>query len=285
MLAIGKDKVEDLFELAPGICLATKRERVDSYDFDFRNYFPVRTILGEVKSSLILRIGAIHNYQQVYDYFAERGLHLVNSIEQHNNVSLLPNWYRSLQGFTPRSRVFEDIPTYDQLKEDFVFPIFIKGERQTNKHRKELCIAESRSDFEKISNAWKTDPILSWQKMIVREFVDLIPIEAETERQLQKSFEIRVFVWYGNIISFGQYWDSKNKIYIDKNDEDKISELTKMVYERLMTPFMVIDFAKKTNKEWIIIELNDAQESGYAMNAKINLWTRLIETGQGKTMF
>lgn len=279
MLEIGRDKVEDLFELSAGISIATKLEHVISYDFEFRKYFRVNTIFGGTKSNLILRIGAIHDYEKVYNYFAELGLNLINTVEEHNKISLLPNWYKEIQGLTPMSRVFENIPTYNQIKEDFEFPIFIKGERQTNKHRKELCIAENRDDFEKISSIWKTDPILNWQKMIVREFVDLIPIEEEIVGQIKKAFEVRAFVWYGNVISFGQYWDSKNRIQIDESDERKIKEFTQFVYKRLLVPFMVIDFAKKSTNEWIIIELNDAQESGYAMNPKINLWTKLIEIG------
>lgn len=279
MLKIGKDKIEDLFEITTGISVATKWENVNSYDFDFRNYFQVNTIIGQTKSNLILRIGAINDYEAIYNFFLETGLQLINSVEEHNSISLLPNWYGEIKEFTPRSKVFEMLPAYQQIEVDFAFPIFIKGERQTNKHKKELCIAENRSDFEKISTAWKTDPILGWQKMIVREFVDLMPIEKEVTSQLKKSFEIRVFVWFGYILSIGQYWESENRIQLSRIDEKRIKELTAIVFKKLSIPFMVIDFGKTTNNEWIIIELNDAQESGYAMNSKINLWNNLIEIG------
>ena len=279
MIESEKDRIEDLFELTTEISVATKRENVGSYDFDFRNYFQVKTIIGETKSNLILRIGAINDYENVYNYFAETGLNLINSVEEHNKISLLPNWYENIKEFTPRSKVFETLPTFEQIKDDFKFPIFIKGERQTNKHKKELCIAENRSEFENILIAWKTDPILNWQKMIIREFVELKPIEKNLANQLQKSFEIRVFVWFGQILSIGQYWESDNRVQLDRIDENKIKELTEIVFNKLIVPFMVIDFGKTVKNEWIIIELNDAQESGYAMNSKIHLWNNLIELG------
>lgn len=282
MLEIEKDSIEDLFELTDGISVATKRTNVNVYDFDFRNYFQVKTIIGEIQSNLILRIGAIHDYEKVYNYFASNGLNLINSIEEHNKISLLPNWYEDIKEFTPRSSIFETLPTYKQISESYEFPIFLKGERQTNKHKKELCIANNKSDFEQIIMAWKTDPILSWQKLIVREFVDLKPIEKEVSDQLKKSFEVRVFVWFGQILSIGQYWESENRIQLDKIDEMKIKEITDIVYRKLLVPFMVVDFGKTINNEWIIIELNDAQESGYAMNAKINLWNNLIEINGSK---
>jgi hypothetical protein len=279
MIEIGKDKIEDLFELTPAISVATNRAHVNSYDFDFRNYFQVKTIIGATKSNLILRIGAIHDYEGVYNFFAAMGLKLINSVEEHHKVSLLPNWYGYIKELTPRSKVFDTLPTFEQVSNDFTFPIFIKGERQTNKHKKELCIAENRSDFENILMAWKTDPILNWQKMIVRAFVDLKPLEKELPHQLKKSFEIRVFVWFGQILSIGQYWESEHRIQLDSIDENKIKALTEIVFNKLLVPFMVIDFGKTVNNEWIIIELNDAQESGYALNHKINLWNNLIQFG------
>lgn len=277
MIEIDKDSVEDLFELSSEISVATKRVNVSAYDFDFRNYFQVKTIIGDTASKLILRIGAINDYEKVFHYFADAGLYLINSVEEHNKVSLLPHWYEAIKEFTPRSVVFETLPTYEQIKDEFKFPIFLKGERQTNKHKKELCIAANRNEFENILVAWKTDPILNWQKMIVREFIDLKPIEKEIPNQLKKSLEIRVFVWFGKILSVGQYWESENKIQLDGKDHNKIQEMAEMVFNKLNVPFMVIDFGKTIDNQWIIIELNDAQESGYALNTKVALWSKLIE--------
>jgi hypothetical protein len=229
---------------------------------------------------MILIFGAIANYEKVYTYFAETGLSLINSVDEHYKIALLPNWYSQIQELTPKSKVYTVPPSYEQVLEDFTFPIFLKGERQTNRHKKELCVAENRSDFERILAAWQTDPILNWQKMIVRAFVNLMPIEKTTSlHQLQKSFEIRVFVWFGTILSMGQYWESEHKIQLNKTDQTKIQELTAIIYKKLLVPFMVIDFGKTLQNEWIVIELNDAQESGYAMNSKLNLWTNLIEAG------
>jgi hypothetical protein len=237
----------------------------------------VRTIVGEKDADLILRIGAIHDYNKVYDYFLESGLKLINSKEEHSLVSLLPNWYERISALTARSFVFDTLPIAVVIESHFEYPLFLKGERQTNKHKKELCIAENRSELEYILEQWKGNPILHWQKLIVREFIQLQPIETSKNNALQKSFEIRVFVWYGKILSIGQYWDSKNKIALSKNDEIKVNELTETICSRVNVPFMVIDYGKTINDEWIVIELNDAQESGYASNSKLSLWSKIRE--------
>ena len=64
MTKIEKDRFEDLFKLISEVSIATKRENVSSYDFDFRNYFEVKTIIGET------------------------GLKLINSVEEHNKSNL-----------------------------------------------------------------------------------------------------------------------------------------------------------------------------------------------------
>jgi hypothetical protein len=278
MFEIEKDRVEDLFELSSTVSVATTKQNVSSYDFDFRRYFQVRTIIGEKESNLILRIGAINDYEKVYDFFLESGLKLINSKEEHQLVSLLPNWYERIKDLTPKSFVFDTLPNADLIEQHFLYPIFIKGERQTNKHKKELCIAENKSDLERIVTDWNNDPILHWQKLIVREFVRLQPIETNQPNQLQKSLEVRVFVYFGNILSIGQYWESENKIQLNTTDENIIQELSEVIYSRIPVPFMVIDFGKTIENDWIVIELNDAQESGYALNSKIKLWNNLLET-------
>lgn len=279
MIEAGKDKIEDLFSVSDEICIATTVQNVPLYDFDFRQFFQVRSVFGEKKSILILRIGAIHDYEKVFHHFEALGLTLIHSIEQHNCVSYLPNWYPLLHEFTPASKTFETIPDFTQVEANFQYPVFLKGERQTHKHKKDLCVAESRSDFERICLAWKSDPVLQWQRMIVREFVELMPVESDEPHQLRKAVEVRTFVWFGTIAGKGQYWESNQRIVLSTTDEARITELARWVYARLAIPFMVIDFAKTLSGEWIIIELNDAQESGYAMTSKIGLWNSILEMG------
>jgi hypothetical protein len=277
MIKIGHDKVEDLFEIQQGICIATTKQDVNTYDFDFRSYFEVTSVIGTKKSNLILRIGAIHDYVSVYSFFIESGLKLINSIEEHQLVSLLPNWHERISALTPRSMVYETLPSAAQIEQDFDYPIFLKGERQTHKHLKSLCIAENKDELKYILDQWKEDPILHWQRLIVRAFIKLQPIEITRPGELQKSFEIRVFVWFGNILSIGQYWESEYKIELSKNDETSIRALTEIIYSKISVPFMVIDFGKILNNDWIVVELNDAQESGYALNSKMQLWSKLKE--------
>ena len=46
---------------------------------------------------------------------------------------------------------------------------------------------------------------------------------------------------------------------------------------RINLPFVVIDVAQSITGEWIVIEFNDAQESGYAAMSPFGLWQNLID--------
>jgi hypothetical protein len=46
---------------------------------------------------------------------------------------------------------------------------------------------------------------------------------------------------------------------------------------RLRVPFVMVDFAKAADGRWIVIECNDAQESGYASIPPQALWQRVLE--------
>jgi ATP-grasp domain, R2K clade family 3 len=45
----------------------------------------------------------------------------------------------------------------------------------------------------------------------------------------------------------------------------------------LNLPFVVIDIAQTRTGEWIAIECNDAQESGYAAISPFSLWQNIID--------
>ena len=58
---------------------------------------------------------------------------------------------------------------------------------------------------------------------------------------------------------------------------DEILKLTDWAAERLEVSFPAIDVAKTAAGEWIIIEVNDAQKSGFVGINPIILWNHTIE--------
>lgn len=52
------------------------------------------------------------------------------------------------------------------------------------------------------------------------------------------------------------------------------------VARRLDVPFLVVDAAQRRDGSWVIIETNDAQESGYCGVSPVALWRAIVEAEQ-----
>lgn len=252
------------------------------YDFDFTQWFPFRIRRGESPGVVAVgRIGAFEDYNRQHNAFANRGIRLIHSPEEYQRASELSGWYPLLEDITPRSCVFEERPSAAEVASQFAFPLFVKGARQTSRHQRRLCIAESAADWESIMAAYASDTILSWQPVVVREFVPLRPVgqanrDGDHDR-VPRSFEFRTFWWKGQLVGAGRYWwEGKTYSWTDEERRDALA-IAQEAARRVNVPFLVVDVAMTATGEWIVIECNDAQESGYAGIAPIGLWQRIID--------
>jgi hypothetical protein len=58
---------------------------------------------------------------------------------------------------------------------------------------------------------------------------------------------------------------------------NKVTELAITVAKRLNVTFPCSNIAKIEEGKWIVIEVNDAQESGYAGVSPVYMWQKIIE--------
>ena len=271
-----------LIEINGTVCVAYQKTNFDIYDFDFRQYFESKPVITNNPLPVVLRMGAIDNYEGLCNVLMEYDLCLINSNTQHEMASLLPNWYPKIKEFTPRSVWYETLPTAATILEDFTFPVFLKGERQTNRHSKGMSIANNLADLENILHYWKQDTILGWQRLICREFVKLKKIAEPAGDKIQPSKEFRIFLWKNIIVGIGHYWTEFEKIELTASETTHITNLAEEISKIVDVPFLVVDVAQKADGEWIVIELNDGQESGYAGVNKLQLWQKIIDIERNK---
>lgn len=249
---------------------------VSAYDFNFDLHFvcdhPYR-IEGE--ELCVLRIGPIADYAAEFNDKLEMGLRLVNSPIEHALASELENWYPLLKGLTPRTQVFDALPSADDIESNFQWPVFMKGSRQTSKHNPDLSVIKSRSHYEVASQQYLRDAILHWQKPVIREFVPLIPVAGNVAGKVQPSIEYRSFWWRGECVGWGRYWYQVAPY--ECVDAEVGLAVAQQAAARLNVPFLVIDFAKAADGHWIVIECNDAQESGYVGIPPQKLWQQVLK--------
>ncbi len=267
----------DFHNLESTIWIANKVLNVPTYDFQFEPIF--KTNRPRIQNDVIVtgRIGAIDDYENVYNKLLNYGYKLINNPNQHQLASELEFWYPILKEFTPKSKVYETFPSIEEFLEDFKFPIFIKGNRQTAKHNPELSVAKSINDFQRISIAYQNDPILNWQKIVIREFIELKPLKVSAIDKVQISFEFRTFWWKQELVGAGHYWSQYLDYDWTTDQKQEAINLAKNAVQLLDVPFLVIDLALTAENQWIIIECNDAQESGYCGINPLSLWKEIVK--------
>ncbi len=252
-----------------------------SYDFDFRNHFDCKSVFAQTDAPVLLHIGAVENYAEVEKAVVEMGMKLLIPEQEHLKYSTIERWYPMIQERTPFTRVYDALPSLDKLGADFSFPIFVKGNRQTSRHDRSKCIIETAEAYEKLQQEWNRDSILSWQKVAVREYVPLQPVQAESyPGQVPISYEFRFFYANGRCVGYGQYWHTDSPYTLQPEDYEAALSTADWAAERLGVVFAAIDLAKTASGQWIIIEVNDGQESGFAELNPISLWNRVISTLQ-----
>lgn len=275
-----RDFSDDFFSIG-NIALLTRVTRNDAYDFNFRDHFDCRSVVADTDLPVLLHIGAIEDYARVEKTLAGMGMRLLVSEQEHLRCSLIEKWYPVIKSHTPFTIVYDELPDLDELAAHFSFPVFVKGNRQTSRHEKTKCIIENAEDYERLRDEWKQDPILAWQKAAIREYVPLQAIDAEPyPGQVPISCEFRFFYYAGQCMGYGPYWHTRPAYSMTPEDEKKAFALTDWAAYVIPASFIAIDIAKTASGEWIIIEINDAQESGFAELNPLPLWESTIQAMQ-----
>ena len=270
--------ISDDFFTIGNIAILYRQTGNDVYDFNFRNNYECRSIVSEVEAPVLLHIGAVENYADIEAMFEEFGMKLLISEAEHLRCSTIEKWYPVLKDKTPFTKIYDEIPPLDELLQEFSFPVFIKGNRQTNRHKKSQCIIESADQYEYLQKEWNNDSILSWQRVAVREYVPLHVIDKDSYPDMVPiSYEFRFFYYEGKCMAYGPYWYMGKQYALTDNELNEVLKLTDWAAQRLEVRFPSIDVAKTALGEWIIIEVNDAQESGYVGANPLVLWNNTIE--------
>ncbi len=159
------------------------------------------------------------------------------------------------------------------------WPVFVKSARQTSHHSRSLSIIDGPASFKNAMKIYQNDSILRWQQVVCREFVPLRPVQGSKDPafdRIPSSFEFRTFWWKGQLVGFGPYWWDVKPYRITTEERRDAEAIAKEAATLVRVRFLVVDVAQTTEGKWIVIECNDAQESGYAGVSPIGLWQNII---------
>ncbi|WP_375771952.1 ATP-grasp domain-containing protein [Archangium gephyra] len=268
---------EDLLLVEDTLWMLTAPTGQGIYDFPFDRFFACRHPYQLPERLVaVARAGAWNDYAGRYRELAAEGIHLVHSPEQHLLASELPHWYPRLEGLTPRSLWFDELPDAETVGRELGWPVFVKGERQTSRHRKSLSILEGPEDFRRAMEEYARDRILHWQRVVCREFRPLRRVEEGAPDRIPSSFEFRTFWWRGELVGWGHYWWQGSPYAASAEEQQAALAVAREAVRRLAVPFLVVDVAQEVSGRWLVIECNDGQESGYAGISPFTLWRNIL---------
>ncbi|MCP3062090.1 ATP-grasp domain-containing protein [Myxococcus sp. K38C18041901] len=271
-------KGEDLLQVEEALWVLTAPTGQGIYDFGFDAFFACRRPYQLPESlEVVARVGVWNDYAERYRELAAEGVRLVHSPEQHLLATELPHWYPKLEDLTPRSVWFDARPDAKTVEARLGWPVFVKGERQTSRHRKSLSIIEGPEQFTEAMAAYAKDPILHWQRVVCRELRPLRRVEEGAPDRIPSSFEFRTFWWRGELVGWGPYWWQGSSYTMNEAEQREALWLGREVARRLALPFLVVDVAQEVSGRWVVIECNDGQESGYAGVSPFALWRNILE--------
>ena len=89
-----------------------------------------------------------------------------------------------------------------------------------------------------------------------------------------------MFFWKQKLVGYGKYWCLGSDYSLSSEDEEQALAIAYEAACLLNVPFLAVDIAKTQQNEWIVIEVNDGQESGYAGVNPLTLWSNIIAAEQ-----
>lgn len=262
---------------AHGPYVLTRRFGVPTYDFDFETRLDCsHPIYLPEDARCIARVGLIADYAEVYARLSDQGLVLINSPEQSKRANDLSVWAPRLLELTPKSLIFQGDVDIERVEDELGYPLFVKTVQQTLGHRRDLAFVDDRASLLRSIAAYRGALTLRGQALAIRQRVPLRLLDDDVpEGRVPTAFEVRVFVLEGVVVGLGAYW-SGAAMPLREEQEEAIRALALEAYARLEVPFLAVDIAQHADGSWLVIETNDAQESGYAQIDAEGMWHKVI---------
>ncbi len=210
-------------------------------------------------SLVIPRYSALPFNKELCEDVEALGGKVINTYREHCYVADLRNWYYDLGELTPRTWfALDQIPTEG--------PFILKGQTNSKKHQwSSHMFASNRYEATEVFTRLAADGFVGYQQIYVRQYVPLVRL-ADGLNGLPISEEYRFFVLDGQVVDAGFYWSSHTadlpRVYDPYKEvpAEFINTVISKVSKKIR--FWVFDVARKTDGDWIVVELNDGQQSG-----------------------
>ncbi|BBM85196.1 ATP-grasp domain-containing protein [Candidatus Uabimicrobium amorphum] len=222
-------------------------------------------------------IPTLDYYREIYNVAKDKNIYLINTPQEYELAEHFHLYYPFIKDLTPKSHF---IHTSDEIsQQNFTFPVFVKGSVLSLKSQgTDSCIAHNKNQLHEIVNKLFTH----YNKrtvgtVIVREYVKLRHVR-KSSQGFPFGREYRVFLYKGQVLAYGYYWDGEDELaQLSPQEEKQVLQLATQVAKRIATPYIAIDIGQLETEEWIVIEVGDGQYCGATHVPLFTLWNQLVE--------
>lgn len=210
-------------------------------------------------------------YALVHDALVACGAQPLTDAAAYRAAHHLPAWYPALQTITPRSVWVEgDLAPARIVEAARAFgdaPLVVKDFVKSEKHLwKEACFVPRASDLSALLRVVtrfleERGPDLEGG-LVLREFVALELLGEHPRSRMPIAVEARVFVLDGRPVHVLPYWEGTSA-RVPSPPLDQFAQALGRVPSR----FFTADVARRTDGEWIVLEVGDGQVSGLPEDA------------------
>lgn len=214
-------------------------------------------------------------YEKLYrNLLVEKNLRLINAPAAYKICHHLPKNYPYIEQHTPRT-IFVPVDEDFQIEKVFdaiaVFgdkPLVLKDYVKSRKHEwAEACFIENASDREKVERVVGRFLELQGEDLneglAFREFIEFAPLTVHSKSKMPLTREFRLFYLDGKEIYSSRYWEEGDY----GREIDVPRELFANIAQNVPSRFFTMDVAEKTDGEFLVVELGDAQVSGLPESA------------------
>jgi glutathione synthase/RimK-type ligase-like ATP-grasp enzyme len=233
----------------------------------------------EVEAIWIGYIPLPAHYEAIHAAALARNIRIINAPDEFRRAEEFDRFYPLLGDLTARSAVADSLDACEEASRQIGFPVFVKGTIQSLKSKGvDACVAHDLSQLREIAGRILQSHRRSLGKVIVRELVSL-----RHTRIGPGGFpfgrEYRAFVLRGEVVGLGYYWEGEDDLAaLSEEESQTVHALACEAARRVDVPYLTVDIGQRTNGDWLVIEVGDAQFSGLSQVSIHALWNRLASS-------
>lgn len=223
-------------------------------------------------------VPSFERYREIYAAALAKNARLLNDLEEHRRAQEFDSAYPHLVGLTPESAIITQTSECAAAAESLGFPIFVKGVVQSRKARGwKACVAENLEELQRLVSALLTLENRSRGRVVLRKLVRLRHARKSAE-DFPFGREYRLFIYRGQILGMGYYWEGDDPLKtLSEGERKAVESLALEAAARLNVPYIAVDIGQREDREWIVIETGDAQFSGISTIPVLELWHRIAQ--------